>query len=59
MEQQVETCAICRVKITEANKAKWEDGTIMLDAMGRPWCVTCAEEHNNIDWDKWSESQRP
>ena len=51
MEQKVEICAICRVKITESTKAKWEDGTVMLDATGRFWCVTCANEHEKIDWD--------
>jgi hypothetical protein len=50
-------CAICRVKLTETNKAKREDGTVMLDAVGRPWCVTCTEEHDSIDWDERAEQQ--
>ena len=45
-------CEICRKPLTEDNRARREDGTFRDDALGRPWCQSCTDKHDNIDWDE-------
>jgi len=48
---EVLVCRICQVPLTDTNRARCEDGTWRNDCHGCPWCVSCTDKHDKIDWD--------
>lgn len=44
------TCHTCGCYLDDANRARRDDGKYRDDAFGNPWCKTCTDEHDNVDW---------
>lgn len=57
-------CPMCNTELTEENLSRLEPGAgprhdhaARLDSEGRPWCRSCTEIHDAIDWDKMAEDR--
>lgn len=45
-------CPVCKSGLTEEIVSKWEDIlSYRTDAYGKPWCKSCTDIHDSIDWD--------
>ena len=50
-------CRMCEIVLTDKNTALREDGRIRLDCEGKPWCISCTEAFDKVDWDEVAEKR--
>lgn len=43
-------CWMCKTPLDEDNRAKREDESFRNDMQGHPWCQSCTDKHDSVDF---------